>query len=155
MEKELVLSSPRPAQPREARPSCGETALRAVVQLLLLSGAKNSLLSVHVQLRARQGDAENSQVGEDMHVPKMGTDQGDRSREGTVVGPAPGLWSSLPLGKSLREERGLLLPVLLGANPGMGGSEGSGARYEYLILTADSGCLCPCLWHHRHERTLR
>lgn len=40
------------------------------------------------------------------HIPQMVTDQGDRSREGTVFSPASWFWSPLYPGKSCREKPG-------------------------------------------------
>lgn len=99
-----------------------------IVQLLLLSGAKNSLLSAYVQLRARQGCEEDSwwgreqgktEGGQDTCAPNIGTEQGDRSRKSTASSPESRLWSSLSPRNSLREKRGFLMPVLLGAKQGM------------------------------------
>lgn len=61
------------------------------MQLLLLSGAKNSLLSTHVQLRLGQGSEEDSQAGVEglgdrrwgqRQVPPWAKTRCDRGREG-------------------------------------------------------------------------
>lgn len=75
--------------------------------------------------------------------PKMGTDQEDGNRKSTASSPVSWLWSSLSPRNSLREDRGFLVPVLLGTKQGMEMLQRLiSVRYEYLTFMTDLRGAC-------------
>lgn len=135
------------------------------VQLLFLSRAKNSLLSVHVQLRARQSFGEDlwwrGRVGNrrrgKIHVPRKLA----KTRK-TGAGRVPP-WV-LCLGSDfLYSPRNSLGRRECSSSPCCGGKMRHGKVKEANwsegpipgISDRFRRCLAHCLWHHRHERTLQ